>query len=78
MRHLPGKGHLSGDLQLHPLSRVWGWGSSFLRMALLCLSIDNSLLDVGHTGIADFVSVSVEDFMQGVIFGKFFMNLLLD
>ena len=38
----------------------------------------NSLFDVGHTGIADFVGVSVEDFMQGVIFGKFFMNLLLD
>ena len=31
----------------------------------------SSLFDVSHTGIADFDGVSVEDFMQGVIFGKF-------
>ena len=31
----------------------------------------NILFDVGHTGIADFDGVSVECFMQAVIFGKF-------
>ena len=34
----------------------------------------NSLFDVGHTGIADFDGVSVEDFMHCVIFGKFFIK----
>ena len=34
----------------------------------------NSLFDVGHTGIANFDGVSVEGFMQGVIFGKFFIK----
>ena len=34
----------------------------------------SSLFDVGHTGIAHFDGVSVEDFMQGVTFGKFFIK----
>ncbi len=34
----------------------------------------NDLLNVGHTGIANFDSVSVEDFVQNVIFGKFFIK----
>ncbi len=37
------------------------------------MSIDG-LLNIGHTGIANLDSVSVEDFVQNVIFGKFFIK----
>ena len=31
-------------------------------------------LNIGHTGIANLDCVSVEDFVQNVIFGKFFIK----
>ncbi len=37
------------------------------------MSIDG-LLNIVHTGIANLDSVSVEDFVQNVIFGKFFIK----
>ncbi len=34
----------------------------------------DGLLNIGHTGIVNLDSVSVEDFVQNVIFGKFFIK----